>query len=135
MSSLRLALKQSLSEAPSTKSSKNKKKNKFIYTPTPFGLSDKELRRLEKQRKADDKAKDHLSSKEDDDDGDGEGDGGVEKRLKKKIQRRKEKERLKKKLKEERKLKVCSFDIYYCYCIIRFCMGVLRESVYYFIGG
>ena len=129
MSSLRLALKQSLSEAPSTKSSK-KKKNKFIYTPTPFGLSDKELRRLEKQRKADDKAKDHLSKKEDD----GE-DDGVEKRLKKKIQRRKEKERLKKKLKEERKLKVCSFDIYYCYCIIRFCMGVLRESVYYFIGG
>ena len=103
MSSLRLALKQSLSEAPSTKSSK-KKKNKFIYTPTPFGLSDKELRRLEKQRKADDKAKDHLSKKEDD----GE-DDGVEKRLKKKIQRRKGKERLKKKLKEERKLKVCSF--------------------------
>ena len=108
MSSLRLALKQSLSEAPSTKSSK-KKKNKFIYTPTPFGLSDKELRRLEKQRKADDKAKDHLSSKEDGEEDDGEDGDGVEKRLKKKIQRRKEKERLKKKLKEERKLKVCSF--------------------------
>ena len=116
MSSLRLALKQSLSEAPSTKSSK-KKKNKFIYTPTPFGLSDKELRRLEKQRKAD-KAKDHLSKKEEGEEDEEEEDDGVEKRLKKKIQRRKEKERLKKKLKEERKLKVCSFDIYYCYCIL-----------------
>ena len=122
MSSLRLALKQSLSEAPSTKSSK-KKKNKFIYTPTPFGLSDKELRRLEKQRKADDKAKDHLSKKEDD----GE-DDGVEKRLKKKIQRRKEKERLKKKLKEERKLKVCSFDIYIIVIVL---LGFVGE----YLGG